>query len=426
MLSQESVGFWWPVLIGTATFLVLTAGLITLLVNHHRIRKRIQDESMATLEKRARQYSDLFHSVPDIVYVHSMDGRIIQVNHAATKLLDLPSKEIVGHSLNSLIDPRFSAAVADYLGQIESESAKEITGTFPVKSRADHRWHIFEYRSSVELEPEKGGEERTVRGIARDVTDRIEYQRSLGRKDRRMRALLQESQMMQENLSALSQTILRVREEERRRISRELHDEVGQILTATNVNLEIMKRDLRLDLTSVDRRIADTRQLTAQIMDSLRKVLRELRPEALEQLGLISAITRYANDFTRRTGICVDVSHKENVEELSIDQKVALYRVMQESLTNTAKHAHAQHVQIDIYQSDGSIMMNIRDDGTGFDLAPHKDLAAAATTHFGLLGMREHIHLVNGRFEMRSSRGEGTQIHVEVPTSMGTIPHQDS
>ena len=424
MLSQDSVGFWWPVVIGTATFLILAAGLVTLLVNHHRIRRRMQNESMIALEKRARQYSDLFHNVSDIVYVHSLDGRVLQVNQAVTKLLGLAPSEVIGRRLDSLIDERFSPAVEKYLSQVASQSSEEIKSTFPVKSKSDHRWHIFEYHSSVVSESENAGEERSVRGIARDVTDRIEYQRDLGRKDRRMRALLEEAQMMQENLSTLSRTILRVREEERRRISRELHDEVGQILTATNVNLEIMKRDLKLDLGSVDQRIVDTRHLIAQIMDSLRKVLRELRPESLEQLGLVAAVTRYANDFAQRTGICVDVSHRDDVEELSIDQKVALYRVMQESLTNTAKHAHAQHVQIEIFRSDGSIMMNIRDDGTGFDLSPHKDLAATPTTHFGLLGMREHVNLVSGRFEMSSKCGEGTQIHIEIPGPVAATPNQ--
>ena len=424
MLSQESVGLWWPVLIGTATFLILAGGLVLLLVKHHSIRQRIQRESMEALEKRAQQYSDLFNNVTDMVYVHSLDGEILQINRAVTTFFGLDAKELIGRSLFTLIEKRFHAAVSNYLQQLSGNEPGETEGTLPIRSRLDHRWHIFEYRSSIVSDTEAREAKRSVRGIARDITDRIENERSLGRKDRRMNALLREAQMMQENLSTLSQTILRVREEERRRISRELHDEVGQILTATNVNLEIMKRDLKLDIKSVERRIADTRQLIAQVMDSLRKVLRELRPEALDQLGLIPAITRYANDFSHRTGICVDISQHDNVEQLSLDQKVALYRVVQESLNNTAKHAHAQHVQIEIRRTDGNVVMNISDDGTGFDLAPAKDLAAVSTTHFGLLGMREHVHIVSGKFEMKSQKGEGTQIHVEIPASVaGTEQH---
>ena len=411
--STGSLDFWWMLMVGTTVGLTLALGLIVSVLISQRTKLKLEREKLALARASEKKYSDLFHNVSDIVYVHSLDGGILQVSRAVTRLLGYGSEELVGRSVREFVRPRYREAFDSYLRRISTwNSREELVGIIPLASRRDGALYLFEFRSSLIQE-----DSRTiaVRGIARDVTDRMARERELRRSERRTSALLVESRRMQDNLALLSREILKVQEEERLRVSRELHDDMGQILAAITMNLEIVSRELLSDQAVIKKRIADTRVLIDQVFECVRRFLRELRPETIDQLGLLPAIRQYAHEFTDRTGIEVVLKEHQVVEKLGSEQKLALYRIAQESLTNTAKHAHAQCVTIAISKENHSVVVEIRDDGEGFDQTENRRTEISTKTHLGLLGMRERASLVGGEFSVQSRKLEGTLIRVSLP-----------
>jgi signal transduction histidine kinase len=217
------------------------------------------------------------------------------------------------------------------------------------------------------------------------------------------------------SLRDLSTQVLHVQEEERKHISRELHDEVGQALTAISMNLPILERDYGVDKVHFQKVIADTEQLLRQTMETVHGFARELRPAMLDELGLLPTLRSYLNRFAERTGIQATFSGSQQAEKLNNHEKTVLFRVVQESLTNVAKHAHASCVSVILQSSNDLIKMEIRDDGKSFRATPQHGNNSNGKKRLGLLGMRERVRLVNGYFAMVCTPGEGTTVVVEIP-----------
>jgi signal transduction histidine kinase len=224
--------------------------------------------------------------------------------------------------------------------------------------------------------------------------------------------LYQNARVMESNLRDLSAQVLSAQEDERKRISRELHDEIGQALTAINVTITMLKRQVVSD-PAFQSNVAEAEQLLARTMDTVHSFARELRPAMLDHLGLQSALRAHILAFTRRTGIRTElVSHSHLAR---VDERLAevLFRVAQEALNNVFKHARATAAKIEFTSTDGALGMEIRDNGCAFDVK--KELECERGGHLGLLGMQERIRLVNGSFSIESSMGSGTRIRVKVP-----------
>jgi signal transduction histidine kinase len=216
------------------------------------------------------------------------------------------------------------------------------------------------------------------------------------------------------NLRALSLRLLSVQEEERRYIAQELHDELGQLLTAIKINLELVRRRLPPDATALLQRVDETNKLTDDVLTSVRTMTVELRPALLDEMGLVAALRWYAKRFEQRTGVevALDVEGVEARPRPEIE--TAIYRVVQEALTNVARHAEATQVQIGLARRDGTLHASIRDDGRGFDV----DAWAAQETEsrtLGLVGIQERALLLNGQAGIESRPGRGTRIWVELP-----------
>jgi rsbT co-antagonist protein RsbR len=212
--------------------------------------------------------------------------------------------------------------------------------------------------------------------------------------------------------------ILNVQEEERKRISRELHDEVGKALTAINMNLAVLQRDGAAEAAALlSKKIADIGNLLVGAMVTVHGFARELRPTMLDELGLVPALRSYLKEYTHRAGLPVHFRSGIDGEPLSAEQKTVLFRVVQESLTNVAKHAQAGRVDVTLRAVNGGIRMRIKDDGHGFNVdRQHFDKGGK---RLGLLGMQERVRLVNGRFAVTSSLGAGTTVQVEIPFKSG-------
>jgi signal transduction histidine kinase len=230
--------------------------------------------------------------------------------------------------------------------------------------------------------------------------------RELERSEQHYRELFGQARLMEEDLRNLSSQILHVQEEERGRLSRELHDEVGQALALMELNLALVKRNGAVEPTLLKQKIADTQHLLATTRESVHRFARELRPAMLDELGLLPALRAYLKAFADRTGLRVCFAG-------ATEQKTVLYRVAQEGLTNVAKHAHARRVNVTLRALDYGIQMQIQDDGRGFQV--DRPPAAPANRRLGLLGMRERVRLIHGRCSVTSARGKGTAIVVEVP-----------
>jgi signal transduction histidine kinase len=207
--------------------------------------------------------------------------------------------------------------------------------------------------------------------------------------------------------------ILHVREEERKRISRELHDEVGQALTAINTHLALVQRGRPGEPDALARaEISDVEKLLVGAMDRMHSFARDLRPAALDDLGLLPALRSYLKDYAERTGLLVRFERAVRDAQLSSEQKTALFRIAQESLTNVAKHAQATEVVVTLGPVKGGFQLRIKDNGRGFAA---KRRSATEKKGLGLLGMQERVRLVNGRCIVQSAPGRGTTVIAEIP-----------
>lgn len=214
--------------------------------------------------------------------------------------------------------------------------------------------------------------------------------------------------------------ILHVQEEERKRISRELHDEIGQVLTVINTHLALVQRERAGDQDSVFREgIADVERLLVGAIESMHSFARALRSEALDELGLLPALRSYLKDYAERTGLLVRFERAAKDVALNAEQKTALFRIAQESLTNVAKHAQATEVVVTLGFSKDRIQLRIKDDGKGFAVKQRR--AAAEKKRLGLLGMQERVRLVNGHCRVQSVPGCGTTVIVEIPLACGSL-----
>jgi len=201
--------------------------------------------------------------------------------------------------------------------------------------------------------------------------------------------------------------VVEAQELERRRLARELHDETGQALTSILLGLKALEE--RTDDPDSRAATGELRELVVSTLQDVRRLAVELRPSALDDFGLVAALERLAASFAEQTGIAVDFQTALADERLPEEVETALYRIVQESLTNVVKHARARRVSILLARKNGAVKAVVEDDGRGFDPGQEPD------DGFGLVGMRERLALLGGRLEVESGRDGGTTIAAEVP-----------
>ncbi len=248
-----------------------------------------------------------------------------------------------------------------------------------------------------------------------EIVQRKAVTKALGKSEHHYERLLRESYRMQEQLRLLSHQILFAHEEERKKISRELHDEIGQILTGVNIRLTALKNEATGNTQSLKRKISSTQRLVEKSMKTIHQFARELRPAVLDDMGLIPALHSHMKEFTKRTHIPVrfKVFSFAKIKELDGTQRTAFYRVAQEAFSNVAKHAEASLVQMSLRKYDGVIHMEIKDNGKSFSV--EHMLHARRRNRLGLLGMRERMEMIHGKFTIESKSGKGTTVCAEAP-----------
>jgi signal transduction histidine kinase len=247
-----------------------------------------------------------------------------------------------------------------------------------------------------------------------EISQRKTAEEALKKSEHHYSELLRESDRLQEQLRRLSRQILSAQEDERKRISRELHDVIAQTLTGVNLRLKTLKKEASLSTRGLNRNIARTQRLVEKSVDIVHQFARELRPAVLDDLGLIPALHSFVKLFSKRTRIHVHLKAFAGVEQLDGNQRTILYRVAQEALTNVSRHAQASRVEVDIRKLTGGTCMKISDNGKSFQV--EKTLNAKGRNRLGLLGMRERLDMVGGCFEIESIPGKGTTITAQIPS----------
>jgi len=221
-------------------------------------------------------------------------------------------------------------------------------------------------------------------------------------------------------LRRLSQQLVHAQEEERKALSHELHDEVGQTLTALRIELGNLDEAGELSAGRSKERLAETKQLAEQALRTVRDMAMGLRPAMLDELGLIPALQWQGREHSRRTGIPVSLEVEGGVDELPEEYRTCVYRVVQEALTNIAKHASARKILIGIAARRDVLSISVKDDGVGFDTQ------APSRGGLGLLGMAERVKKLGGNLEVISQPGMGSSILAQMPLKEVTVAHEEN
>jgi signal transduction histidine kinase len=213
--------------------------------------------------------------------------------------------------------------------------------------------------------------------------------------------------------------VLTAQEEERTRLARELHDTIGQSLTAIIMTTTAVENSLPATLTSGRDKLATVRHIAAQTLQDLRNLIFDLRPESLDDLGLSLAIRSQAKKCLEPAGVKVHLKATGLKNQLPAEVETAVFRVVQEAITNIARHAQASEAHISLALKDGKLIVRVEDNGVGFDPT---SVLNSGQTGWGLRGMQERISLLGGKFYIGSKSGSGTLLLAEVPLEQASLP----
>lgn len=246
-----------------------------------------------------------------------------------------------------------------------------------------------------------------------EIEERMETEQSLRASESSLKVSQEELRQSREELRALAGLLLTAQEEERRRIARDLHDDVNQRLAMLAMDLRRIEKGEAGDLADIGGMVRSiTGRLTA-VSDDVRQMAYRFHPSILDDLGLMKAVRRLVDDFSASTGVEAVYVHHDSLSPIPTDLATCVYRIAQESLNNVARHAKATEVEVELICDEGMITLSVRDNGVGFDAVN----ASQRRGRLGLLSMKERVRLVRGTLNVSSSPGGGTHIDVGVPLS---------
>jgi two-component system sensor histidine kinase UhpB len=366
----------------------------------HGFSRSLRDGSAAN---EARMMAIIRASREAIITIDSSEI-ILMFNPMAEQLFGATAADAIGTSLNRFIPERFRAAHSHHVNQfgvagISDRQMGKQRVLFGLRTNGQE----FPIEASISQIEDKNGKLYTV--MLRDVTERVQADNTL--------------QASREELRALSANLQHVREEEKTRIARELHDDLGQQLTALKMDLSAVEESLETGAIpdralnhEITGHLRSMRRLIDATVASVRRIAADLRPVMLDDLGLVPAIEWLVSDFTNRYGIPVETRIEHGEAIFNRDGATALFRIVQEALTNVARHAEATLVILSIFIEDGQYVLRVEDNGRG-----SAERHALDGKSFGLLGMRERAHMLGGRVNTGSAKGNGFVVTVRFPAN---------
>jgi PAS domain S-box-containing protein len=339
-----------------------------------------------------REQAALLELTQDAVFVIDMEGTVLFWSRGAEAMLGYTKSQATGKNAHDLLLTEFPQPLVEIQEQLMRVGHWE--GDL-IKTAQDGRRIVVSGRWALQWA--KRDQAPRVLVINSDITERKRNEESL---------ILQ-----REQLRALAERLQLVREEDRKQVARDLHDQIGQILTAIKLDMTWMTRHLPESAGDVLARLKESILLIGDGVKTVRAICSGLRPGVLDDLGLAAAIEWQANDFAARNGIPCLVSVPPVDLHLDGDRATATFRIFQECLTNVTRHAQAKSVRIALYQQEESILLIVEDDGIGF----HESGLSDAFGSLGLLGMKERAQFCGGDVQISSSPGNGTTVTVRVP-----------
>ena len=348
--------------------------------------RRKADDSLRASEQRFRT---LVEEAPDAILLYDLEQDCLtDANKAAERLFGASREKILQQGLMSFYAPeqRDARLAAESFGEHQKRALAGEQLTFerrirrPSGEERDCRVTLVRLLSHA----------RVIRASFVDITEQ----------------LAAEAQVSEIQLGSV-----RRQEAERRRIAQELHDTLGQYLAGMAIKLDVLGRNAP-DASPLKSELAELKGLTARVGSEMHRLAWELRPAALDDLGLEPAIEHFAEEWTHRSGLVFDLHLALNGRRLPPDVETTLYRVLQEGVTNIVKHAGAQKVGVSLEASPRGVVMIVEDDGRGFE---PETARRGASTRFGLLGMRERLALIHGGLEIETEPGAGTTLLIRAP-----------
>ena len=351
-----------------------------------RIAERKQVE--LALRESEERYRELFENAKDAIYVHDLEGIYLSINRAAERLSGYSRDEIVGHNFMEFVAQEHIKVVrdsfCDKLSQ-EGETSYEVD----VIAKDGRRVPVEVSSRAIYQDGKIIG----VQGMARDITER---------------------KLAQDALQMFSRQLIEAQEDERRRIARELHDQIGQILTAVKMNLYTVNQFCQG--SDAGAYVKDNIEAVDEALRLVRDLSVELRPPVLDDFGLVTALRWYADRYNLRAGLEIDlfIDLPDQKRRFSRDIETACFRIAQEALTNVIRHANATEVRLELSINSDVMILAVKDNGVGFDLERLRRRALRAAT-LGLVSMQERAHAAGGDIEINTAPGSGTEIRFTLP-----------
>ncbi|HYS57021.1 MAG TPA: PAS domain S-box protein [Burkholderiales bacterium] len=363
--------------------------------------RKLAEEQVRASQERFRM---MVENVRDYaIYILDMNGYVTSWNLGAERIEGYRAEEIIGKHYSCFFppdhaargDPGMQLQFASIQGRYESEGWR-------VRKNGSQFWaHVI-----VTPLLDETGKSRGFSEITHDITERKRAEEDL--------------HSYADRLKVTSRRLVEVQEAERRLLARELHDRVGQNLTALGINLSIVASGLPAgSKPELARRLEECGSLVEGTVDAMRNVMAELRPHALDDYGLPAALRSLAAGFSRRTGIQVAFEGDAPAADLPKPVDLAMFRIAQEALNNVAKHSNAQRVEIAIRRANGLATLSVRDNGIGFD--PKRIERSKREAGWGLLIMRERAEAVGAEFSLKAGLHAGVQVLVEYHVSSGGV-----
>lgn len=371
-------------------------------------------ESLENMLRTERRLAAMVDTTTDAILILDHEQKITLANQAAERLFGYTRDELMHQPIEMLIPARFHQAHHHHVEGFgkTGTSVRRMGGEANVVGmRADGS--EFPIDASISHLLENGKPLYTV--ILRDITERKRAE--------------QELKLSREYLRNLYDNVETIREEERKRIARELHDDLGQTLGAIRIDLTLLRNELPAETPALENNAALIDKLLLSAITSVRRISSDLRPRPLDDLGLVPALQMLAGEFSQRHNIACDVSAPSDDIPLPDEIASPLFRMVQESLSNVAKHADATEVRIELNVDENSLSLSIADNGKGLLAADTKKAAS-----FGLIGMRERAWAMGGTLDIHSADlnsgtnqiSKGTTVAISIPLNERSIASNDA
>jgi PAS domain S-box-containing protein len=347
---------------------------------------------LASVKQERMRYQELFDFAPEPYLLTDINGVIQEANHATTDLLKVPAHLLAGKPLAVFVTPE----------------SKQAFYRLMVTARDTHTRKVDEFM----LKPRHSAPipaEFTVL-TTRDAKGLPSGQRWLIRDVSRRKEIEGELEQSRQQLQTFASNIQTAREDERARVAREIHDELGQTLTGLRLDIGMAKKQVPEEMTALHSKLEDISDTVVSTIQTVRRIMTDLRPSVLDEAGLIAAVEWQCRDFKARTGIHCRFLTKESELDLSDESTNAIFRLTQEMLTNAARHSGATRVTVELKQASQWVQLEVRDNGRGITDGEINNPVTA-----GLLGMRERVRLLNGEITFQGTQGRGTRIRVRLP-----------